>query len=70
MKSGWWSGDGGDFRKLLLPRIVKDCVQVEIEYDFLQYIDPALVPGAAFPPGVPIDSAGFLSFFPQKPARR
>jgi hypothetical protein len=45
MKSGWWSGDGGDFHNALLPRIVKDCTKVEIEYYFLQYIDPAGAPG-------------------------
>ena len=32
MKSGWWSGDGGEFHNQLLPRIVKDCAQIEIEY--------------------------------------
>ena len=41
MKSGWWSGDGGEFHNLLLPRIVRDCRQIEIEYYFLQYLDPA-----------------------------
>ena len=29
MKSGWWSGDGDEFHNLLLPRIVKDCPQIE-----------------------------------------
>ena len=66
MKSGWWSGDGGDFHDLLLPRIVRDCARVEIEYYFLQYIDPAMAPGP-LPPGVPIGVAGFLSFYPPKP---
>ena len=65
MKSGWWSGDGGDFHDLLLPRIVKDCVNVEIEYYFLQYLDPAMTPSPI--PGVPIGVAGFLSFYPPKP---
>ena len=64
MKSGWWSGDGGDFHKLLLPRIVRDCVQVEIEYYFLQFIDAALAPPI---PGLPIGAMGFVSFFPEKP---
>lgn len=61
MKSGWWSGDGGDFHDLLLPRIVRDCARVEIEYHFLQFIDPASFPGP-LPPGVPIGVTGFLSF--------
>ena len=66
MKSGWWSGDGGDFHDLLLPRIVRDCPQVQIEYYFMQYLDPAMVPGP-LPPGVPIGAVGFLSFYPEKP---
>ncbi len=66
MKSGWWSGDGGDFHDLLLPRIVKDCKQVEIEYYFLQYLDPAMSPGPLVP-GVPLGVVGFLSFYPEKP---
>jgi hypothetical protein len=40
MKSGWWSGDGDEFHNLLLPRIVRDCRLVEIEYYFLQYLEP------------------------------
>ena len=67
MKSGWWSGDGGEFHDLLLPRIVKDCTQVEIEYYFLQYIDPTLAPGLPAIPGLPIGAMGFLSFYPEKP---
>ena len=68
MKSGWWSGDGGDFHNALLPRIVKDCKQVEIEYYFMQYVDPAAAPGLPTIPGVPLLGAvGFLSFYPEKP---
>lgn len=66
MKSGWWSGDGGDFHNLLLPRIVKDCTQVEIEYYFLQYFDPAFAPVPPVP-GLPLGAVGFLSFYPEKP---
>jgi len=66
MKSGWWSGDGGDFHDLLLPRIVKDCEKIEIEYYFLQYLDPAMFPGPPVP-GVPLGTVGFLSFYPEKP---
>ena len=66
MKSGWWSGDGEDFHDLLLPRIVKDCTRIEIEYYFLQYVDPAMVPGP-LPPGAPLGAVGFLSFYPEKP---
>ncbi len=68
MKSGWWSGDGGNFHKLLLPRIVRDCTQVEIEYYFLQYVDPALIPSIPGLPGVVSTGAlGFLSFYPERP---
>jgi len=69
MKSGWWSGDGGDFHTALLPRIVKDCAKVEIEYYFLQYIDPAGAPGLPTIPGVPtlVGAVGFVSFYPEKP---
>lgn len=67
MKSGWWSGDGGDFHKLLLSRIVKDCTQIEIEYYFLQFIDPAMAPGGPPIPGLPIGAMGFVSYFPEKP---
>ena len=66
MKSGWWSGDGGEFHNQLLPRIVKDCTQVEIEYYFLQYLDPASVPGPPVP-GLPLGAVGFVSFYPEKP---
>ena len=66
MKSGWWSGDGGEFHNQLLPRIVKDCAQVEIEYYFLQYLDPASVPGPPVP-GLPLGAVGFVSFYPEKP---
>jgi hypothetical protein len=65
MKSGWWSGDGGEFHDVLLPRIVKDCKQVEIEYYFLQYLDPTLAGPPV--PGLPIGVAGFISFYPPKP---
>jgi hypothetical protein len=64
MKSGWWSGDGDEFHNLLLPRIVRDCRQVEIEYYFLQYLDPAQAPAI---PGVPLGTVGFLSFYPERP---
>jgi hypothetical protein len=64
MKSGWWSGDGGEFHNSLLPRIVRDCPQVEIEYYFLQYVDPAEI-GTPIP-GVPLGAVGFVSFYPQK----
>jgi hypothetical protein len=64
MKSGWWSGDGDEFHNLLLPRIVRDCRQVEIEYYFLQYLDPAV---AAPLPGLPAGAIGFLSFYPERP---
>jgi hypothetical protein len=66
MKSGWWSGDGDEFHNQLLPRIVRDCRQVEIEYYFLQYLDPALVPIAPIP-GVAVGTNGFLSFYPERP---
>jgi hypothetical protein len=66
MKSGWWSGDGAEFFNLLLPRIVRDCRQIEIEYYFLQNLDPELAPGIPIP-GVPLGVTGFLSFFPEKP---
>lgn len=67
MKSGWWSGDGGTFHDQLLPRIVRDCDRIEIEYYFLQYLDPAMVPVAPVP-GVPIPlgAIGFLSFYPER----
>ena len=64
MKSGWWSGDGDWFHNQLLPRIVRDCRQIEIEYYFLQYLDPAQGPAI---PGVPLGAVGFLSFYPEKP---
>jgi hypothetical protein len=69
MKSGWWSGDGGEFHKQLLPRIVKDCAQIEIEYYFLQYLDPAETPSLPPIPGVPSTTGpvGFVSFYPPKP---
>ncbi|HEX8029350.1 MAG TPA: hypothetical protein VF491_12845, partial [Vicinamibacterales bacterium] len=66
MKSGWWSGDGGEFHNVLLPRIVKDCGQIEIEYYFLQYLNPALSDGPPIP-GVPLGVVGFVSFYPEKP---
>jgi hypothetical protein len=64
MKSGWWSGDGDWFHSQLLPRVVKDCKQIEIEYYFLQYLDPSTGPVI---PGFPLGTVGFLSFYPQKP---
>jgi hypothetical protein len=66
MKSGWWSGDGDQFHNSLLPRIVRDCRQVEIEYYFLQFLDPAEVPVSPIP-GVPLGAIGFVSFYPEKP---
>ena len=69
MKSGWWSGDGGEFHNQLLPRIVRDCAQIEIEYYFLQYLDPAQTPGLPSIPGLPslTGPVGFVSFYPPKP---
>jgi hypothetical protein len=69
MKSGWWSGDGGEFHNMLLPRIVKDCAQIEIEYYFLQYVDPGQAPSLPPIPGVPslTGPVGFVSFYPPKP---
>jgi len=67
MKSGWWSGDGGEFHNSLLPRIVKDCKQVEIEYYFLQFVQIGLPPGTPAIPGFPNGATGFLSFYPEKP---
>ena len=64
MKSGWWSGDGDWFHNQLLPRVVRDCTQIEIEYYFLQFIDPA---GAPVVPGVPFGAVGFLAFYPARP---
>jgi hypothetical protein len=68
MKSGWWSGDGDQFHNVLLPRIVKDCPNVDVEYYFLQHIDLA---GTPLPPGVPGVSEsgifGLLSFYPPHP---
>jgi len=64
MKSGWWSGDGGDFHDALLARIVKDCPAIEIEYHFLQFADPAL------PVPIPLPFVGVFgltSFYPVKP---
>lgn len=66
MKSGWWSGDGGQLHDLLLPRIVRDCPQVQIEYYFLQFLDPAVV-GLPPVPGLPVGAVGMLSFYPEKP---
>jgi len=61
MKSGWWSGDGGDFHTELLSRMIKDCPLVEVEYVFLQFIDPASgLPGFS---GV----LGFLDHYPARP---
>lgn len=65
MKSGWWSGDGDTFHDLLLPRIVKDCPNVEIEYYFLQYVE--FPPGTPTVPGIPSGAMGFLSFYPERP---
>jgi hypothetical protein len=65
MKSGWWSGDGAEFHDLLLPRIVKECPQIEIEYYFLQFLDPT-VSGPPVP-GLPLGPMGFVSFYPMKP---
>ena len=64
MKSGWWSGDGDWFHNQLLPRVVRDCTQIEIEYYFLQFVNPAEAPVI---PGVPLGAVGFLSFYPPKP---
>jgi hypothetical protein len=66
MKSGWWSGDGGDFHDLLLPRVVKDCPNVDVEYYFLQFVDPGFAPGTPLPPGLPVGVVGFLSFYPER----
>jgi hypothetical protein len=65
MKSGWWSGDGAEFHDLLLPRIVKDCPQIEIEYYFLQFLDPTVAGPPV--PGLPSGAMGFVSFYPIKP---
>jgi hypothetical protein len=64
MKSGWWSGDGDWFHNQLLPRVVRDCTQIEIEYYFLQFLEPGDAPEV---PGVPLGAVGFLSFYPEKP---
>ena len=67
MKSGWWSGDGDQFHNLLLPRVVKDCPAIDIEYYFLQHID---LEGAPVPPGVQIGADGIMgvvSFYPARP---
>ena len=68
MKSGWWSGDGGEFHNLLLPRIVKDCPNVDIEYYFLQHLEDGVA--APLPPGLPALQDGIMglqSFYPLKP---
>jgi hypothetical protein len=68
MKSGWWSGDGAEFHDLLLPRIVKDCPSIDIEYYFLQHVDgEELPPGVTLPPGFQVGVVGFLSFYPDRP---
>lgn len=68
MKSGWWSGDGAEFHDLLLPRIVKDCPSIDIEYYFFQHLDGEnLPPGLPLPPGVQVGVVGFLSFYPERP---
>ncbi len=67
MKSGWWSGDGAEFHDLLLPRIVKDCPSIDIEYYFLQHVDgEELPPGVTLPPGFQVGVIGFLSFYPNR----
>ena len=62
MKSGWWSNDGAEFHNLLLPRVVKDCPAIDIEYYFLQHVD-----GVPQVPGLPIvvnGITGLVSFYP------
>jgi hypothetical protein len=68
MKSGWWSNDGAEFHNLLLPRIVKDCPAIDIEYYFLQHLEEGEV--LPLPPGLPAlqnGIAGLLSFYPLRP---
>jgi hypothetical protein len=70
MKSGWWSGDGDQFHNLLLPRVVKDCPAIDIEYYFLQHIDLGDITLPPVP-GLPAPSAngiaGIVTFYPDRP---
>jgi hypothetical protein len=65
MKSGWWSGDGGEFHNMLLPRIVKDCPLIDVEYYYLQFIDAELLP-PGLPPGLLVGIVGLTSFYPER----
>ncbi len=67
MKSGWWSNDGAEFHNLLLPRIVKDCPTIDIEYYFLQHIEGGLPTVPGLPPSLPGGIVGFVSFYPKRP---
>lgn len=61
LKSGWWAGDGSDLFRKLLARMVKDCVTIDIEYHYIQFIKADVIyPGIT---GV----IGHTSFHPERP---
>src|SRR4029453_8859341 len=71
MKSGWWSGDGDQFHNLLLPRVVKDCPAIDIEYYFLQQVDLGIplppIPGLPAPAPSLNGIMGIVTFYPDRP---
>jgi hypothetical protein len=65
MKSGWWSGDGGELHHQILARLVKDCPLIDVDYYFLQFIDLEGAPPVPIP-GFETGVVGFQSFYPKR----